>query len=190
MLGCAGELEDAEQYVSSVGSGLGAAGVLPKQGSKTDPDVEPVSPLPSVNPQQSDNESSDEETSSVAPSPSVSPSSGGLSAECADVPTRILVSKCGGDSCHGSPGMPSFAFSDLVSTTDPAILLNVPAKSTCASKMLIDGDNPADSAILSAVQAEGHCSGSRMPFNGPPYLSTDEISCLTEWVNAVAAGEI
>ena len=194
--GCAAELEDPAQYTTRVRPGVGASGVLPPQGNDT-PNVQPtVSPQQTtgVDPDQTDEETTSSPTtsvsptSSVAPSPSVSPSSG-LSAECADVPTRILQGKCAGSACHGTPDTPAAGFSDIASTTDPMHLLDVPAKFTCSSKMLIDSQNPADSAILSAVEADGHCSGGQMP-SGGPYLTEDEVSCLTEWVNAVASGAI
>lgn len=85
--------------------------------------------------------------------------------------------------------MPTEFYSDLVSSTDPMRLVDTPAKFTCSSKMLIDSQNPADSALLSVVQANGHCSGAQMPFGGP-YLSAEDVSCLTQWVTAVANGAI
>lgn len=194
-VGCAAELEDPEQYTTRVRPGLGASGVTVAQDGK------PVDPNPTVQPTVSPQNStsaepdeSDDTTSSVSPTTSVAPAttvtpSSGVSAECADVPTRILQGKCAGTTCHGEPGSPAAAFSDIASTTDPMNLLDVPAKFTCSSKMLIDSANPADSAILSAVDADDHCSGGQMP-SGGPYLTADEVSCLTEWVNAVASGAI
>jgi hypothetical protein len=195
LIGCAAELEEQEAYTTRVLPGVGASGVTAARGvapNQVEPGVQPaVSPQGTADVEPG---GTSENSSSVAPSPSVAPASevspsAGVSAECADVPTRILQGKCAGPSCHGSPGMPTQFFSDIASSTDPGHLLNVPAKAPCQSKMLIDGDNPADSAILSAVQAADHCSGGQMP-SGGPYLTDDEIRCLTEWVNAAATGAI
>lgn len=192
--GCAAELEDADEFQTKIRPGLGASGVVLAKGDKTDNSVAPQQPT-DVNPAPSSGVAP-QTTATVAPQDSTSSDtstsdapSTGVSAECADAPTRILQEKCDGIACHGSPGTPATAFSDIASTTDPMNLLDVPALYTCSSKMLIDSQNPADSAILSAVQSAGHCSGGRMP-SGGPYLSDDEIRCLTEWVNAVASGAI
>jgi hypothetical protein len=185
---CAGELDDPEQYTTRVRPGLGASGVTPPRGIQADTSDPPVQP--SVSPQQTSvspaqttgSTATSDTTSNVAPTT-------GVSAECADAPTRILEAKCDGGGCHGTADTPSTSYSNLASSSDPMTLLDVPAKFTCADKMLIDSKNPAESAILSVIQASGHCSSSQMPFLGP-YLSTAEVDCLTEWVNAVASGAL
>lgn len=170
---CAAELEDADEFQTRVRPGAGASGVRLAQDTSA-PDNDKTSGSPTSGTTSGDSTGGDS-TTDVA--------------DCGDVPTRILQAKCSGAACHGSPGAPTELYSDIASSTDPMHFLDVPAKYTCSAKMLIDSETPADSALLSVVQANGHCSGGQMP-SGGPYLSAEDISCLTEWVNAVASGAI
>ena len=197
---CSGDLEDDEMYIETVKPGVGAGGVENCEYIENcnNTGVSP-SVSPSVNPTTTGPGPTPTVPGSVEPSPSgsvspdttvappVAPATPILSAECADVPTRILESKCGISGCHGAGG----TYTDLASDLDnlPARLKDAPTVATNCDEapLLIDSSNYQNSTLLNVV-SENHCTSLRMPV--PPPLPDDELRCLTEWVQAVAAGEL
>lgn len=196
---CAAELEDGDAYVDEVTPGIGATGVnncdyldCPNQqpmppGTSVQPDavqpstVQPGNPMPSMTAPDTVNPPVNPTTEPVAPTGAPI-----LSAECMDVPTRIFAASCDSSSCHGAGALAT----DLVS--DPAMLperlRDRPAVAAgCNGDPLIDSSNPEASVLLRSL-TDAYCTSVPMPL-GPP-LTDDELRCVTEWVQAVAAGEI
>jgi hypothetical protein len=117
---------------------------------------------------------------------------GGGSAVC-DAPTTIFTQMgdhggCNGIACH-TPGV----FPPDLQTAGVAARLRDVASGTCTSAKYIDVANPANSYLLKKLQPSPMCGaaagGMQMPFGLPP-SSPQQIQCITEWVNAVAAGTI
>ena len=46
--------------------------------------------------------------------------------------------------------------------------------------------NPAASYLLEKVRGDAGISGSRMPLDGPPYLTSQQIAGLAAWIQAGA----
>lgn len=170
---CSGELDDQETFETQVQEGLGAKGVSRAGGSGPGPTPSPT-------------------TSNPPPTPNnPPPASGGLSANCADVEQRVFKTKCAGGGCHGEPGNPPAFYSDLVTPEQlgPAVK-DVQAQLGCTSMKLVDSANPTNSALLKVI-TPNHvpCTSSQMPSGMTP-LNDEEVACVTEWVNAVAAGTL
>lgn len=203
---CAAELEDGDAYVDEVTPGIGATGVnncdyldCPNQqptppGTSVQPDtvqpdtvqpntVQPGNPMPSMTAPDTVNPPVNPTTEPVAPTGAPI-----LSAECMDVPTRIFAASCGdGAGCHGA-GSP---WTDLVSDLPnlPERLRDKPAFAVgCNGDPIIDSANPEASVLTRSLTEDDRCTFTTMPVSGT--LTADEVRCVTEWAQAVAAGEI
>lgn len=182
--GCASsDLEDKDVYATQVEPGLGAKGVTKPQGTGQTPAMPgttPTPPPPATTPA----------TPPTTPPTPPTPPSGGLSAACADIETRIFKTRCDESFCHGSPGSPAAAYSDFVNPTNlAAAVKDVPAKGNCSNLKLVDSQNPANSALLKVILPTPQpCVSTQMPVGDP--LSAADAACMTEWVNAVASGAI
>lgn len=186
LLSCSdGDLEDKESYTNQLTPGLGAKGVTRPQGSGQTPNPAPTNP-PAPSTDTPPTNTPPPATTGTPPTPP----SGGLSAACADVQTRIFQMSCDGSVCHGEPGNPAGTYSDFVTPTDlAAAVRDVPAKGNCGSLKLVDTQNPANSALLKVITATPQpCVSTQMPVGQP--LSAADQACITEWVNAVASGAI
>lgn len=184
-LACSGDLADKEEYVSKVDLGQGAKGVTGPQDNGQSPPAQPPTPQPPTPP--TGTPSTPPPATTTPPTP---PPAGGLSAACADVQTRIFQAKCVGGACHGEPGVPAAVYTDFVNPTDLAqAVKDVPAKANCGSMKLVDSAAPQNSALLKVITSTPQpCVSFQMPVGTP--LTTDEVACVTEWVNAVASGAI
>jgi hypothetical protein len=55
---------------------------------------------------------------------------------------------------------------------------------------LVDSANPGNSALLKVIGTDYiPCTSSQMPAGQNP-LTADEVACVSEWVNAVASGQL
>lgn len=93
---------------------------------------------------------------------------------------------CSGALCHN----PGVSPPDLVSDGLEERLLDQPANSegSCADETLVDSVEPANSLLLKKVNGTSAC-GSRMPLTNPSGLTADQLRCIEEYVELVAAGE-
>jgi hypothetical protein len=107
---------------------------------------------------------------------------GGLSGCAAQVPTSIFGASCEGGVCHNSRAKEYLL--DLQSPGVASRLINVPSLEIPCFK-LIDPENPDESYILLKVQPNPP-AGAEMP-SGGAMLSSAQIQCLREWVEAEAA---
>ncbi|HTM43297.1 MAG TPA: hypothetical protein VL137_00005 [Polyangiaceae bacterium] len=117
---------------------------------------------------------------------------GGGSAVC-DAPNTVFNQMgdhggCNGIACH----VPNVFPPDL-QTAGVAARLRGVASATCAAEKYIDTVNPANSYLLKKLQPSPMCGaaagGMQMPFGLPP-SSAQQVQCITDWVNAVAAGTV
>lgn len=116
-----------------------------------------------------------------------------IPASCGDVPRDIFASptKCGTAICHGSADEPIDGslgvVSDLGYSVDDVFdrMLDFEVEDgACAGELIIDGDNPEDSLLLTKL-TEGSC-GNIMPFPLPGFeISEEEIDCIEAWVFAL-----
>lgn len=187
---CSGDLEDQDVFQAQVREGVGAKGVSRAQ---TSSGPQPVAPPPPASTSGTTPPPAPTGTSPSPPAPTGTnpPAPTGLSAACADIEVRVFQTKCAGAACHGEPGFPAAFFSDLGSHENlaPAVR-DVPAKSGCTSMKLVDSANPSNSALLKVIGTDHvPCTSTQMPSGQDP-LTADEVACVTEWVNAVASGQL
>jgi mono/diheme cytochrome c family protein len=48
--------------------------------------------------------------------------------------------------------------------------------------MRVDPDHPELSYLINKLTGNGMASGSRMPYDGPPYLSDQQIQTISDWI--------
>jgi hypothetical protein len=112
------------------------------------------------------------------------PAAGGRSPPPADAGAvcdfRALVqAKCGNASCHGAPA--SSTGLDLTSASLAMRVAGRKGPNACASKLLIDPANPAESALYFKVT--GTTCGAQMPLGGS--LTPGEQACVLSWIEAL-----
>jgi hypothetical protein len=102
-----------------------------------------------------------------------------------DVPPVVFQQTCGVAGCHSATA-PAQGL-DLVSSNVAARLVNVPeTEMQGLGLLLIDSADPAKSVILTKIQAATVPYGAQMPYERTP-LTSEEVACVTAWVDAVAA---
>ena len=91
---------------------------------------------------------------------------------------------CSGAICH-AVGVMSL---DLQSDGLEQRLLNQSAnpKGPCAGEILVDRDKPDNSLLLKKITGKSKC-GSPMPLTKPGALTEDQVRCIREYVELVAA---
>lgn len=98
-----------------------------------------------------------------------------------DIYTKVIAKKCALSGCHIN-GHPTLDMSSKMVAYDN--LINIP------SSQGFDYIEPtsADSSYLylKIILDGGGRSGLRMPRNGPPFLSDNEISIIGEWITGGA----
>ena len=100
------------------------------------------------------------------------------------IQTQILTPACGASSCHGA-GVPALGL-DLVSPGVTQRLVNVAANG-CGDKTLVTPGRADTSYLLAKLSHDAPECGERMPLGAAP-LSSQQMACLTTWVNQLGAG--
>jgi hypothetical protein len=100
-----------------------------------------------------------------------------------DVQTAIFVGRCGDSICHDAQN--PAADLDLISPNLDRRLVGVRA-TQCPTRLRIDRGNPDLSFLLEKLERDDQECGDRMPVGTDP-LSRDEIACVRNWVEEVAA---
>ena len=96
--------------------------------------------------------------------------------------TSLFSMRCGIKGCHG-PGE-SEGQVDLASANVEERLIGVDSKTMkCEGRALVATDG-GDSLLLQKVSGSQPPCGMPMPYGGK--LSTDELKCVTDWVNTVS----
>jgi hypothetical protein len=171
--GCYTELEDQTEYQSLQ---------INTEHPRT-PNVPPASEAPTDDPTATPTTTAPTTSSTDEPPPMMgyTPSPG-----CEDVVGTIFAAEtgCGPSGCHGvgaigvvDLGSPEGIKERLLDKTSPF----------CGAAKYIDSENPAASLLLDKLKATPKCP-SAMPPSGP--LPQSEILCITEWVNAMANGDL
>ena len=114
---------------------------------------------------------------------------------CANEAPEVVFYYCAASICHGDPGKTSPDLANGLDLFAPDVrtrLLDLPGHMhssgyDCTGEKIVDTANPAESLLIKAVDhtAQAPCA-IRMPTTLDP--DPDQVQCITEWVNAVAAG--
>jgi hypothetical protein len=103
-----------------------------------------------------------------------------------DVQTEIFLPRCGDSICHDAQTPEGNL--DLISPNVERRLVGVRA-TQCTERQRIDPSNPELSFLLEKLERDDPECGDRMPVHDQP-LSRNEIACVREWVEELAAGAI
>jgi hypothetical protein len=103
---------------------------------------------------------------------------------CGDVPA-LLAARCGQNFCHGGDQVE--AALDLRSPGVEARLVGVNASSEgCTTRQLVAPGAAPESFLLEKITSSEPACGFPMPVVGE--LSADEVACVQQWVQGLAAG--
>ena len=116
--------------------------------------------------------------STTAPS-SVSSTPSNLTTGLTAIQSQIFTPKCAG--CHGNAVQQ--AGLNLASGSTFSSLVNV--KSSQTTMTLVVPGNPNDSYLIHKLEGRAGIVGERMP-KGGPFLTTDEVATITDWITAGA----
>jgi len=98
-----------------------------------------------------------------------------INATYTEISTQIFDVSC---SCHLSAGG-----TPVVLKSDQAYLNIVGQPSSQNSNFLrVNPGNPDDSYLYMKITGDERITGLRMPRNGPPYLSDEQIEAIREWI--------
>ena len=116
--------------------------------------------------------------SPASPTPSTgSGNSGSTGASFATIESTIIVPRCTG--CHGGAS-PSAGMS-LEASAAYSNLVNVTSGEKSGAVRVIPGD-PNNSYLVQKLRGDPGIVGLRMPRNGPPYLTDDQINLVIQWI--------
>jgi len=96
-----------------------------------------------------------------------------------DVQASVFTPSCAKSGCH-SGGAPA-AGMNLEDGAAFANLVDVPSAEQPLLRRIAPGD-PADSYLIRKVEGDPTISGVRMPADGPPYLTQEQLDELRAWV--------
>lgn len=110
-----------------------------------------------------------------------------LQSTLSSIQTNIFTPKCVNQGCHPGGGAP--ANMSLAAGVARGNLVGV--TSVYGGLQRVKPGDPANSVLyLKVIQNPGAINpvnvGSRMPFNGPPFLSQAETDTIAAWINAGA----
>ncbi len=93
------------------------------------------------------------------------------------ISSQIFVPRCTG--CHGG-GSPSGGM-NLEAGNAYEKLVNVASSEKSGAIRVIPGD-PENSYLVQKLRGDPGIVGLRMPRNGPPYLTDDQINLVKQWI--------
>lgn len=117
--------------------------------------------------------------SPTAPTPPPSGGGGGGSATVtlSMLQTQVFSARC--TSCHGGPGGQEGL--NLAAGSAHGSLVNVASAQKPGAIRVIPGD-PDNSYLVQKLRGDAGIVGLRMPRNGPPFLSDDQINLVRQWI--------
>jgi hypothetical protein len=84
-------------------------------------------------------------------------------------------------SCHRPGGQAALLGLDLSSPSAYDQLVNVPARTRPGSVRVIPSD-PDASYLVRKIEGGPNITGLRMPLNGPPYLTSGQVTIIRRWI--------
>jgi mono/diheme cytochrome c family protein len=114
----------------------------------------------------------------MAPSPPTDP--GNTTATFSSISSQIFAQRC--TACHS--GSAAEAGLNLSSATAYNALVNVPSSQRGGSIRVVPG-NADGSYLVQKLLGDAGIVGQRMPAGGP-FLSTDQINLIRQWISAGA----
>lgn len=93
------------------------------------------------------------------------------------VQSQIFSARC--TTCHSGAG--AAAGLDLSAGSAHAALVNVASTDKAGAVRVIPGD-PDGSYLVQKLRGDAGIVGLRMPRNGPPFLSDDQINLVRQWI--------
>ncbi len=120
-------------------------------------------------------------SSPAAPTPSTGGGGGSTEVTLSTVQSQIFSAHCTG--CHGGSS-PSAGMS-LESGNAYESLVNHASGEKQGATRVSPGD-PANSYLIQKLQGDPGIVGLRMPRNGPPYLTDDQVNLVKSWIQAGA----
>jgi hypothetical protein len=82
---------------------------------------------------------------------------------------RDLFGGCAGETCHAFPWT-------------PPQLVDQAAYECCDGRLLVAPGDPNASYLVDKLAGIPRCLGHRMPLNGPPYFTDDEMLSVRRWI--------
>jgi hypothetical protein len=120
-------------------------------------------------------------SSPAAPSNPGTAGGGGGAVTLSTLSSQIFSQRCTG--CHGG-ATPSAGMS-LEATNLYASLVNHASQEKLGAIRVVPG-NAEGSYLVQKLRGDAGIVGLRMPRNGPPYLTDDQINQVIQWINAGA----
>jgi hypothetical protein len=99
------------------------------------------------------------------------------------IQVEIFTPTCAKAACHDSVGISGGMI--LEAGQAYGNLVNQPAQSNSTFDRVEPGD-PERSYIIKKLRGDPDITGERMPFDGPPYLSPEQIAGIAGWIRAGA----
>jgi hypothetical protein len=108
---------------------------------------------------------------------------GGPAFTFSQIQVEIFTPTCVKATCHDSASVSG----NLVLEAGQAYgsLVNRPAESNSTFDRVEPGD-PERSYLIKKLRGDPDITGERMPFDGPPYLSAEQIAGIAGWIRAGA----
>jgi hypothetical protein len=95
------------------------------------------------------------------------------------IQAQILNPAC--TACHTDDGRTPSSNLNLKSGVAISNLVNVASVGKAGAVRVIPG-NPSGSYLIQKLEGAADIVGLRMPRNGPPYLTTDQVALIRQWI--------
>lgn len=122
----------------------------------------------------------DEKISSLAgPSPTLEPTFASISRDIFSSTDAAGRTAC--TACHTNVGRTPAGGLNLLPDAAYAALVNVASRTNPGTERVVPGD-PDNSLLVRKLEGAPGIVGARMPFNGPPYLTSGQILIIRRWI--------
>jgi hypothetical protein len=126
----------------------------------------------------------DEKLSTLAgPTPNLEPTFSSIQSQIFEASDSSGRAAC--ITCHTSTGRAPAGGLDLNHAGAYDQLVNAAVRGKAGAIRVIPG-NPATSYLVDKLEGSSAIVGRRMPFNGPPYLTTGQITIIRRWIETGA----
>lgn len=90
--------------------------------------------------------------------------------------------------CHTSQGRTPAGGLNLLPEASYAALVNVASRQKAGAILVIPGD-PSSSYLVHKLEGAAGITGSRMPRNGPPFLTDGQMTIIRRWIELGAMND-